>query len=58
MRQFDPNRPEKRFDIIDNCLQFIPERFGKPRLIVIYNESHERVAKYMNACDVMVLAVF
>jgi glycosyltransferase involved in cell wall biosynthesis len=51
-----PDRPEKRFDIIEKSVQLLQDCYDKLHLITIYNKAHERVAKYMNACDVMVMA--
>ena len=51
-----PTRPEKRFDIIEEAIHLLQAKFDKVHLVTLYNKPHETVAKYMNACDVMVLA--
>ena len=51
-----PERAEKRFDIVQGAFQILEKQFEDLRVVTISNESHERVVKYMCACDVMVLA--
>lgn len=51
-----PTRTEKRFDVVEGAFHLLQGQFEKVRLITLYNKPHEMVAKYMNACDVMVLA--
>jgi len=53
---WDPVRPEKRFDIVEDAIRALQEEQEKVRLVVVFNKPHEVVAKYMNASDVMVLA--
>ena len=53
---WDPARPEKRFDIVQEAVRIVREEREGTRLVVVFDEPHEVVAKYMNACDVMVLA--
>ena len=51
-----PARPEKRYDLVESAFEILKKQFENVRLVVVFNESHETIAKYMNACDVMVLA--
>jgi len=53
---WDPARPEKRFDIVERAIQALQREQEKASLVVVFDKPHEVVAKYMNACDVMVLA--
>ncbi|MCK4791939.1 MAG: hypothetical protein KAV87_49865, partial [Desulfobacteraceae bacterium] len=53
---WNPARPEKRFDIVEEAIQALHREHENVRLTVIHNKPREVVAKYMNACDVMVLA--
>jgi len=53
---WNPDRTEKRYDIVYKAIQILKKSFEKIRLVVIYNKSPELVAKYMNACDVLTLA--
>jgi glycosyltransferase involved in cell wall biosynthesis len=53
---WDPARIVKRIDLIQEAVQIVQQKFGSVRLITIFDQPHEIVAKYMNACDVLVLA--
>jgi len=53
---WDPDRPEKRFDVVKKAIQALQEVQENVQLVVVYNKPRELVAKYMNACDAMVLA--
>jgi len=53
---WDPDRAVKRFDIVKDAIQLLQEEHGTVRLVVAFNEPHGIVAKYMNACDAIVLA--
>ena len=53
---WDPDRSVKRFDIVKDAIQLLQEEHGTVRLVVVFNEPHGIVAKYMNACDAIVLA--
>ena len=53
---WNPARPEKRFDIVEEAIRALKRDDESVRLVVVYNKPSEVVAKYMNACDVMVLA--
>ena len=53
---WNPARPVKRFDLIQEAVRIVQQRYDQVRLISVFDQPHETVAKYMNACDVMVLA--
>lgn len=52
---WEPTRPEKRFDLVEDMIRIVREKHDRVRLIAIYGEPHTIVAKYMCACDAMVL---
>ncbi len=52
---WDPRRPEKRFDVAQQATHILGQHFPQLELVAIHNETHETVAKYMNACDALVL---
>jgi len=49
-------RPEKRYDLIQAAIARLQAGQPEVRLIVCEDEPHERVPRFMNACDVLVLA--
>ncbi len=49
-------RPEKRLPLIEAAVSRLQEELPDVRLVRVHNEPRERVALYMNACDVLVLA--
>jgi teichuronic acid biosynthesis glycosyltransferase TuaC len=53
---WDPARAEKRFDIVQQAIQMLQKEQENVCLVMVFNKPHEVVAKYMNACDTMVLA--
>lgn len=53
---WDPTRREKRFDIVEKAIRVLQEEQEEVRLVVVFNKPHEVLHKYLNACDVMVLA--
>lgn len=53
---WDPARPEKRFDIVKEAVQILQTEQESVRLVVVFNLPHQILAKYMNACNAMVLA--
>ncbi len=55
---WDPARVVKRYDLIEEAVRIVNQKREKVRLISVYDKPHEVVAKYMNACNVMVLASF
>jgi glycosyltransferase involved in cell wall biosynthesis len=53
---WNPARAVKRFDLVEEAIQIVQQSDGRVHLVSIFDEPHETVVKYMNACDVMVLA--
>lgn len=53
---WNPARPVKRFDLVQDAIQLVQQRYAGVRLLPVFNLPHETVAKYMRACDVMALA--
>lgn len=53
---WNPARPVKRFDIIREAVQIVQQTYTQVRLLTVFDQPHEVVAKYMNACDVLALA--
>ena len=53
---YDPTRPEKRFDIVEQTVSILRNEFPETQLVTIADRRPEDVASFMNACDVMVLA--
>lgn len=53
---WNPARPEKRFDIVERAFGHIKQEYKDAQLLTLFGRPHETVAKYMNACDVMILA--
>ena len=52
---WDPQRQEKRYKTILAAAEIINRHFPT-RVLAIHNQEHIALAKYMNACDVLVLA--
>jgi teichuronic acid biosynthesis glycosyltransferase TuaC len=53
---WNPARPVKRFDLVEEAVRMVRKKQDRVRLVAVYGEPHATVAKYMSACDVMVLA--
>lgn len=53
---WNPARPVKRFDLVQEAIRIVQQKFDRVHLIPLIDQPHEIVAKYMSACDVMVLA--
>ncbi|NLE45898.1 MAG: glycosyltransferase family 4 protein [Chloroflexi bacterium] len=53
---WNPARAVKRFDIVQEAVEIAQQSDARIRLVPVYDEPHAVVAKYMSACDVMVLA--
>jgi glycosyltransferase involved in cell wall biosynthesis len=53
---WNPARPVKRFDLIQEAIRIVQQRYDRVQLIPVFDQPHETVAKYMSACNVMVLA--
>jgi len=53
---WNPARAVKRFDLIREAVRVVQKKFDRVRLIAVFDQPHETVAKYMNACNALVLA--
>lgn len=53
---WNPDRPEKRYNIVEGAVEILKEEVPNTRLVIIFGKPHETVAQYMNACNVIVLA--
>jgi teichuronic acid biosynthesis glycosyltransferase TuaC len=53
---WNPARPVKRFDIVQEAIRIVQQRYDGVQLVSLVDQPHETVAKYMSACNVMVLA--
>ncbi len=53
---WDPARPVKRFDVIREAVRILRQKYERVRVVAVYDHPHEVVARYMNACDALVLA--
>jgi teichuronic acid biosynthesis glycosyltransferase TuaC len=53
---WDPDRPEKRFDIVQETIMRVKAEHESVELLVLFDQPREIVAKYMNACDALILA--
>lgn len=53
---WNPARGVKRFDLIQEAVRIASNKIDSVQLIAVYGQRHETVAKYMNACDALVLA--
>lgn len=51
-----PERRVKRFDIVKESIQILKEDYEDVHLVVACNKPREIVARYMAACDAMILA--
>lgn len=52
---WNPTRPVKRFDLVQQSIEIVRQRYERVKVLTIYGQPHEIVAKYMSACDVMIL---
>lgn len=52
---YNPARMEKGFTLVEQAVDILNKK-GPVRLLAIYNQPRQVLAKYMNACDAMVLA--
>ncbi len=48
-------RPEKQYSLVEQAIELLKKNH-RVRLLVVFGQPREIVAKYMNACDAMVLA--
>jgi teichuronic acid biosynthesis glycosyltransferase TuaC len=53
---WNPARPVKRFDLVQEAIRIVQQRYDRVHLVTVFDKPHETVAKYMSACNVMVLA--
>ena len=53
---WNPARIVKRFDLIQEAVRILQQSHDRVRLVTVFDQPHAIVAKYMNACDAMVLA--
>jgi glycosyltransferase involved in cell wall biosynthesis len=53
---WNPDRAVKRIDLVHEAILLLKHKQIPVRLVIIFDQPHEIVAKYMNACNVMVLA--
>jgi teichuronic acid biosynthesis glycosyltransferase TuaC len=53
---WNPARPVKRFDLVQEAVRIVQQRHDRVHLVSVFDRPHETVAKYMSACNVMVLA--
>jgi teichuronic acid biosynthesis glycosyltransferase TuaC len=53
---WNPARAVKRVDLIQEAIQIAQQKYSPLRLVSVFNQPHEIVAKFMNACNAMVLA--
>ena len=52
----DYDRAIKRFDIVETSVKILKETVPEAELVLVSKKPLEEVPKYMNACDVLVLA--
>lgn len=53
---WNPARPEKRFDLLEDALRLVRRTHPGARLVSVCDQPHTVIAQYMNACDVLALA--
>jgi glycosyltransferase involved in cell wall biosynthesis len=53
---WNPVRPQKRFDLVEQAVALLKPRHIDVQLVAVYDKPHEVLAQYMNACDVLILA--
>ncbi len=51
---WNPARPEKRYWIAQEAVELLKRQYDVD-LLTIFNQPRETIARYMNACDVMIL---
>lgn len=52
---YDPKRPQKRYDVFTETLDNLRADYPDVQEVIIFDETHETVARYMNACDVLLM---
>ncbi len=53
---YNPQRRIKRFDLVQQSVNLLSEKFPGIQLLAIHDKPQKVVATYMNACDAMILA--
>lgn len=53
---WNPARLVKRYDLVEAAVKRLQEKFCETELVVIYDQQHQVIVDYMNACDVIVVA--
>lgn len=53
---WNPERAVKRYDLIREAVRLVQQKYNRVCLVTVYDQPHEVVASYMNACDALVLA--
>jgi teichuronic acid biosynthesis glycosyltransferase TuaC len=51
---FEPSRPTKAFHLVEGAMALVKQDFPDVELVSVWDKTHEDVARYMNACDVLV----
>jgi glycosyltransferase involved in cell wall biosynthesis len=52
----DPSRKEKNYELAESAIKLVKSKYGTDvELITVYNEAHEKISLYMNACDIVLL---
>lgn len=52
---WDPARPVKRYDLAEEVVRRVRAAGREVRLVTVHDQPHPVVARYMNACDAMLL---
>lgn len=52
---YNPEREEKGFPLVEQAVDILKKE-ERVRLVIVFGQSRQNLAKYMNACDVLVLA--
>lgn len=53
---WNPARPVKRFDLVQAALRQVQTRYPDAALQTVFDKPRQVIARYMQACDVMVVA--
>jgi glycosyltransferase involved in cell wall biosynthesis len=53
---YDPGRPEKRFDLVREALDLVRRQLPAAAVLAVHSRPQAELARYMNACDALVLA--
>lgn len=52
---WDPDRTEKMFSLVEEAVDILHQTDPSIQVIPVYGQPRERIALYMNACDVLIL---